>query len=109
MNTLVYLKGIDTDELIRRKDVINFLKAWGNDDPIPKLIRGVENIPEGREEIRTELNAKGLTIVKGFRKGEWINDRCSLCNYGVQPWNNTPFCPNCGAYMKEEQAMVNVE
>lgn len=46
------------DELIRRKDVVNFVKAWGNDDPIPKIVRGIENIPEGREEVRTEFNAR---------------------------------------------------
>ena len=33
--------------------------------------------------------------------GRWINDSCSICNYGVQPWNNTPYCPNCGAKMQE--------
>lgn len=32
-------------------------------------------------------------------KGKWINDNCSICGYGVRPWNNTPYCPNCGAEM----------
>lgn len=40
--------------------------------------------------------------------GEWIGARighypgyeCSLCHYGVQPWNITRYCPNCGARMK---------
>ena len=42
------------------------------------------------------------------KKGKWIGARirhypgyeCSLCHYGVQPWNNTNYCPNCGARMK---------
>ena len=42
------------------------------------------------------------------KRGKWIGTRighypgyeCSLCHYGVQPWNNTNFCPNCGARMK---------
>lgn len=37
-------------------------------------------------------------------KGEWIESdigwKCSECNYGVKPWNNTDFCPNCGADMR---------
>ena len=27
---------------------------------------------------------------------EW---QCSECNYRVERWNNTPYCPNCGAKM----------
>lgn len=37
-------------------------------------------------------------------KGEWISGdigfKCSNCGYGVKPWNNTPFCPSCGADMR---------
>lgn len=39
-------------------------------------------------------------------KGAWINDCCSICGYGVEPWNNTPYCPNCGADMKGEENEV---
>ena len=43
------------------------------------------------------------------KRGEWIGTRighypgyeCSLCHYGVQPWNTTNFCPNCGADMRK--------
>ena len=31
--------------------------------------------------------------------GRWINHKCSACGYGVMPWNDTPYCPNCGAKM----------
>ena len=37
------------------------------------------------------------------KRGKWINDRCSVCGYGVMPWNNTPYCHNCGADMRGEQ------
>lgn len=33
------------------------------------------------------------------KKVKWINDQCSNCGYSVYPWNNTPYCPNCGAKM----------
>lgn len=41
-------------------------------------------------------------------KGEWINGdetrwKCSVCHYGVLDWNNTPFCPNCGADMRRSK------
>ncbi len=40
--------------------------------------------------------------------GEWINGdetrwKCSVCHYGVLDWNNTPFCPNCGADMRRSK------
>lgn len=41
------------------------------------------------------------------KRGKWIamgggDWKCSCCNYTVSPWNNTQFCPNCGADMREE-------
>lgn len=30
--------------------------------------------------------------------GRWIDNNCSICGYGVKPWNNTPYCPNCSSY-----------
>lgn len=38
------------------------------------------------------------------RHGEWIDLnitewQCSECNYRVERWNNTPYCPKCGAKM----------
>lgn len=42
-------------------------------------------------------------------KGKWIEARhypgyeCSVCHYGVQPWNNTNYCPNCSADMREHK------
>lgn len=38
-------------------------------------------------------------------QGEWIDEgvtgwKCNKCGYGVLRYNNTNFCPNCGAKMK---------
>lgn len=38
------------------------------------------------------------------KHGEWIDLnitewQCSECNYRVERWNNTPYCPECGAKM----------
>lgn len=57
---------------------------------------------------RVIRHLKGLPSVQPKAKvGHWIDgDRtrweCSNCGYGVLDWNNTPYCPNCGAKMKGE-------
>ena len=48
---------------------------------------------------------KKLPSVEPVRKtGHWISGKkmsleCDRCGYGVQPWNNTEFCPKCGCHM----------
>lgn len=43
------------------------------------------------------------------KMGEWVDDgdplmiTCGNCGYGVKRYNNTPFCPNCGARMEEKE------
>ena len=38
------------------------------------------------------------------KHGRWIDEKCSVCNYGVESWNvGTNYCPNCGADMRGEQ------
>jgi hypothetical protein len=63
---------------------------------------------------RVQMNSKGMpnfstaVEVADRPQGEWIGARighypgyeCSLCHYGVQPWNITRYCPSCGARMK---------
>ena len=39
------------------------------------------------------------------KRGKWIDLditewQCSKCHYRVERWNNTPYCPNCGADMR---------
>ena len=55
-------------------------------------------------------NAENCKLIKSIPsvtpqkpRGKWIDDNCSICGYGVKPWNNTPYCPNCGADMRESQ------
>ena len=43
------------------------------------------------------------------KMGKWIDDGdpltlvCSECSYQVARYNNTPYCPHCGAKMEEVQ------
>lgn len=51
------------------------------------------------DAIHTVLDALPKT-------GKWVDDgdplmfTCGNCGYGVMRYNNTPFCPNCGAKME---------
>ena len=45
--------------------------------------------------------------VREERYGKWIDSdpvewECSECHYEVERWNNTLFCPGCGAKMIKE-------
>ena len=45
--------------------------------------------------------------VKPVEYGEWIDSdsvewECSRCHYEVERWNNTLYCPSCGAKMFKE-------
>ena len=41
------------------------------------------------------------------KRGKWIDDgdpfmwECGCCGYRVKRYNNTRYCPNCGAEMRE--------
>lgn len=37
--------------------------------------------------------------LKEVKHGKWVDNECTNCGYIVRPWNNTPFCPNCGVRM----------
>lgn len=62
------------------------------------------------EQAIADMRAELKRVLDEIRpKGEWIDDsptswKCSCCRYGVSRWNNTPFCPNCGACMKKDSA-----
>lgn len=67
-------------DLISRQEAIEVAKAhWYK----PDIAGELEKLPSA-----------------GPKRGKWINDRCSVCGYGVMPWNNTPYCPRCGADMR---------
>ena len=42
-------------------------------------------------------------------RGKWIDDgdpfmwKCGCCGYRVKRYNNTRYCPNCGADMREDE------
>ena len=54
---------------------------------------------------KTISNAvKALPSVTPQRlRGKWVDNNCSICGYGVEVWNNTPYCPNCGAKMEDKE------
>lgn len=67
-------------DLISRQEAIEVAKAhWYK----PDIAGELEKLPSA-----------------GPKRGKWINDRCSVCGYGVMPWNNTPYCHRCGADMR---------
>lgn len=77
-------RPIDADELIEK---------------IRKLPNaGIRWFVSAEAVFNTILNAPPIEPER--KKGKWINDCCSICGYGVEPWNNTPYCPNCGADME---------
>lgn len=78
-----------------------------------EILDFIDNAPPVEEisviEFKEPLPmVKAQKIVKALSKmpkGEWIDDsptswKCSCCGYGVNRWNNTPFCPNCGIKMQ---------
>ena len=79
-------------DMISRQDAI--------DSPVKMVSEGLEWIPV--------YHIKELPSAQPERKkGKWIDDKCSACGYKcsacgyrVEPWNNTPYCPNCGAKME---------
>ena len=71
------------DDLICRQDAIDAIQCDWCKDPI-------KNIPAAQ------------------KKGHWIDGSCSVCGCDepmfMEDWNiehcKTPFCPNCGAAMR---------
>ena len=77
-------------------------------------------VEEGTEEgfIGTMKDLVRMMPTVEERKGKWIDmadfEQCSCCKgthlkefqsyYGKATWIKTPFCPYCGARMKEEQS-----
>ena len=52
-----------------------------------------------------------MKTLEARSRGEWIDDspiswKCSCCGYEVQRWNNTEFCPKCGADMRSKEDEV---
>lgn len=59
---------------------------------------------EGVRFAMEEVDKLPTADVVEVKHGEWIDLnitewQCSECNYRVERWNNTPYCPECGAKM----------
>ena len=91
---LLYIYGIPID--IASKILLN-TKEEGKYIKVADLLN---KINDTRDKKKLEKIIAQLEYTY-FSSGEWIDNRCSVCNYGVQPWNNTEFCPRCGARMNQ--------
>lgn len=91
---LLYIYGIPID--IASKILLN-AKEKGKYIKVADLLNKINNTDD-KKELEKIIVQLEYTY---FPSGEWIDDRCSVCNYGVQPWNNTEFCPRCGAKMNQ--------
>lgn len=50
---------------------------------------------------RPLIDAMPTIEAEPIKHGQWIDEKCSVCNYGVESWNvGTNYCPNCGAKMR---------
>lgn len=79
------MRPINADTLIAE-----FTGNFRDEYPIPAIKAIIDNAPT-------------VDLVKhGKWNGGLANWNCSACNYGVNAWNNTPYCPNCGAKMDLE-------
>ena len=91
---LLYIYGIPID--IVSKILLN-AKEEGKYIKVADLLDKINNAGD-RKKLEKIIDQLQYTY---FSSGEWIDNRCSVCNYGVQPWNNTEFCPRCGAIMSK--------
>ena len=90
-------------DLISRKAAIDAIRAstskytgfmememYTDDD----AVEAIEDLPSAQPERK---------------RGKWIDDgdpfmwECGCCGYRVKRYNNTRYCPNCGADMRGEQ------
>lgn len=59
------------------------------------------------EEMREKLKDVPTAHPEPQKMGRWIANgdplmlTCGNCGYSVMRYNNTPFCPNCGAKMEK--------
>ena len=87
------LAEVGTDAISRQK-AIDALTEYGNGRAV--------FISVGEAVIRIEQLPSAEP-----KRGKWVDDgdplmlTCGNCGYGVMRYNNTPFCPNCGAKMEK--------
>lgn len=86
------MKIIDVEPII--SDLIKVRKMWDKD------VLYENGICAG---ISSALNRLNNAPIVEPKRGEWVGDKCSMCGnerawYGCNP----PFCPDCGADMREK-------
>ena len=74
-------------DYIERADAINLLWFF-SDESCASVVSDFEALP--------------TADVVPVAHAQWKDDTCTNCGYGVQPWNNTGYCPSCGARMDKE-------
>ena len=73
-----------------------------------KLIADIQQGVKFGQLTITEIISKQPTAdVRENVHGEWVPAggglwMCNKCGYVVEPYNNTPFCHNCGVDMRKE-------
>ena len=96
-------ENVDMDELISKRAVIEAIgKARANVGH--NLERSIgKSIIEILDDVGKDINRLPSAELK---TGKWVDDgdplmlTCGNCGYAVMRYNNTPFCPNCGAKME---------
>ena len=90
------------DDLISRQAALEKVRAMQT----YKLFMGDDMILVDKAEVQTELMMLPSAQPERMR-GKWIDDgdpfmwECGCCGYRVKRYNNTRYCPNCGAEMRE--------
>lgn len=77
---------IDREKLLKSIPSVKNDKTISLFGAVADMICIVNSVP--KEDVAPVVHAR------------WVDDHCTACGYGVNPWNNTPHCPRCGAKMK---------
>ena len=66
-----------------------------------------DDIVSTRDEFINFLKSRKRANVKEIIYAHWIDYQvphiscCSYCDWGINPLDKSPYCPNCGAEMSE--------
>lgn len=72
---------------------------------IPSEIEGFEKMMVPVEVVLQNIDDMPTVDAVPVAHGEWVDDGdpltlvCGVCSYRVMRYNNTKFCPDCGAKM----------
>lgn len=118
LNALKQFIGYDKDsEIVQvtQKSLDMAIKALEQKPSNDMVSRGLfEQIKWERDVAIEQLKELGYGLGEKPKMGYWIEGdmtrwKCSNCGYGVLDWNNTPYCPNCGAMMVDSQESEDKE